>query len=146
VSDAPEFRWPLRVYIEDTDAGGIVYYVNYLKYMERARTEYLRGLGYAKNDFGGATAAADAPKIFTADFMFVVHSVAVRYRKPARLDDELHATARIVERGAAQLRFEQRILRGAEELCGGEVRVACVDRQTMKPRRMPEHLLAALVR
>jgi tol-pal system-associated acyl-CoA thioesterase len=143
VRGTPEFRWPLRVYIEDTDAGGIVYYVNYLKYMERARTEYLRGLGYAKNDFGGGP---DAPKIFTEDFMFVVHSVTVRYRKPARLDDELLATARIVERGAAQLRFEQRILRGAEELCGGEVKVACVDRHTMKPRRMPEALLAALVR
>jgi tol-pal system-associated acyl-CoA thioesterase len=142
VSADPEFRWPLRVYIEDTDAGGIVYYVNYLKYMERARTEYLRGLGYAKNDFGGDVGAA--PRIFTEDFMFVVHSVAVRYRKPARLDDELQATARIVERGAAQLRFEQRILRGAEELCGGEVKVACVDRHTMKPRRMPQDLLAAL--
>jgi 4-hydroxybenzoyl-CoA thioesterase len=145
VSDGPEFRWPLRVYIEDTDAGGIVYYVNYLKYMERARTEYLRGLGYAKNDFSGVDAGA-APALFTEDFMFVVHSVAVRYRRPARLDDELQATARIVERGAAQLRFEQRILRGAEELCGGEVKVACVDRHTMKPRRMPSNLLAALVR
>lgn len=145
MSEGPEFRWPLRVYIEDTDAGGIVYYVNYLKYMERARTEYLRGLGYAKNDFGGVD-AGEAPRIFTEDFMFVVHSVSVRYRRPARLDDELQATARIVERGAAQLRFEQRILRGAEELCGGEVKVACVDRHTMKPRRLPANLLAALVR
>jgi 4-hydroxybenzoyl-CoA thioesterase len=150
VTGYPEFRWPLRVYIEDTDAGGIVYYVNYLKFMERARTEYLRGLGYAKNDFGGPDVrAADTgrePKIFTEDYMFVVHSVAVRYRRPARLDDELQATARIVERGAAQLRFEQRILRGGEELCGGEVKVACVDRHTMKPRRMPAELLAALAR
>jgi tol-pal system-associated acyl-CoA thioesterase len=146
VSNSPEFHWPVRVYIEDTDAGGIVYYVNYLKYMERARTEYLRGLGYAKNDFGAAAGAGDAPKIFTEDFMFVVHSVSVRYRKPARLDDELQATARIVEHGAAQLRFEQRILRGAEELCGGEVKVACVDRHTMKPRRMPGSLVAAVER
>lgn len=143
MSGSPEFRWPVRVYIEDTDAGGIVYYVNYLKYMERARTEYLRGIGYAKNDFGGVD-AGDTPRIFTEDFMFVVHSVSVRYRRPARLDDELQATARIVDRGAAQLLFEQRILRGAEELCGGEVKVACVDRHTMKPRRMPAHLLAAL--
>lgn len=138
--DAPEFRWPLRVYIEDTDAGGIVYYVNYLRFMERARTEYFRSFGYGKNVFELADGAA--PKIFTEDFMFVVHSVAVRYRRPARLDDELIATARIVERGAAQLRFEQRILRGDEELCGGEVGVACVDRRSMKPRRMPESLLA----
>lgn len=138
----PEFRWPLRVYIEDTDAGGIVYYVNYLKFMERARTEYFRSFGYGKNEFGQD--AAGAPKIFTEDFMFVVHSVAVRYRRPARLDDELIATARLLERGAAQLRFEQRILRGDEELCGGEVGVACVDRRSMKPRRMPDALLARL--
>lgn len=140
MATAPEFRWPLRVYIEDTDAGGIVYYVNYLKYMERARTEYLRSFGYGKNDFAGAA----APRIFTEEFMFVVHSVAVRYKKPARLDDELLATARIIERGAAQLRFEQRILRGDEELCGGEVNVACVDRRTFKPRRIPAALLSSV--
>lgn len=145
--DAPEFRWPLRVYIEDTDAGGIVYYVNYLKFMERARTEYFRSFGYGKNVFERAeegAAGVGQPKIFTEDFMFVVHSVAARYRRPARLDDELIATARVIERGAAQLRFEQRILRGDELLCGGEVGVACVDRRSMKPRRIPDELLAHL--
>lgn len=127
-----EFHCPVRVYIEDTDAGGIVYYVNYLKYMERARTEFMRELGYAKAG------------IFAADMMFVVHSVEVRYQVPARLDDELTATARIIDIGAAQLLFEQRILRGAEELCGGRVRIVGVDRHTMKPRRLPKSLLAAL--
>jgi len=127
-----EFSCPIRVYIEDTDAGGIVYYVNYLKFMERARTEFMRSFGYGKR--------------FVAEenLMFVVHSVDVRYQRPARLDDELTATARIADSGAAQLLFEQRILRGAEVLCGGTVRVACVDKETLKPRRIPKSLLAAL--
>lgn len=129
---ATEFHWPLRVYIEDTDAGGIVYYINYLKYMERARTEMLRNFGFDKNF------------IFSAELMFVVRAADIRYRAPARLDDDLIATARVAEYGAAQMNFEQRILRGADELCGGHVNVACVDRATMKPRRMPKSLLAVL--
>jgi 4-hydroxybenzoyl-CoA thioesterase len=129
---ATEFGWPLRVYIEDTDAGGIVFYVNYLKYMERARTEMLRSVGFDKNT------------IFSEALMFVVRSVDVCYRLPARLDDELIATARIVESRAAQLTFEQRILRGAEEICGGRINVACVDRSTVKPKRIPKTLLVAL--
>ena len=80
---AAEFSIKLRVYIEDTDAGGIVYYVNYLKFMERARTEFMRAQGFGK-DF-----------IFNHDLMFVVREVALKYRGPARLDDELQATARI---------------------------------------------------
>lgn len=143
-----EFRWPLRVYIEDTDAGGVVFYVNYLKYMERARTEYLRALGFAKNSFDENNAGVEG--IFTEQFMFVVHAVAVDYHKPARLDDELFATARILSTGAAQMRFEQRILRGSNSLsgeavlCSGEVKIVCVDRRTFKPRRIPTELLAAL--
>lgn len=126
------FSMPVRVYIEDTDAGGIVYYVNYLKYMERARTEFMRAQGFDKRF------------IFTADLMFVVHSVEVQYLRPARLDDELQVTAEIVENGAAQLLFEQRILRAADEVCSGRVRVACVDVTTLKPRRIPRNLLTAL--
>jgi tol-pal system-associated acyl-CoA thioesterase len=127
-----EFGCPVRVYIEDTDAGGIVYYVNYLKYMERARTEFMRQLGYDKNF------------IFSTDKMFVVHTADIRYHKPARLDDELTAMARIAESGAAQLVFAQRVVRGGEDLCSGRVRIVCVDRQTLKPRRIPGTLLAAL--
>jgi tol-pal system-associated acyl-CoA thioesterase len=143
-----EFRWPLRVYIEDTDAGGIVYYVNYLKYMERARTEYLRCFGFEKTGFekaGFEKNSFDNKSIFTEDLMFVVHAVSAHYHRPARLDDELIATARILARGAAQLRFEQRILRGSEELCSGEVKIVCVDRRTFKPRRIPSALLDALL-
>lgn len=131
-STAAEFRWPLRVYIEDTDAGGIVFYVNYLKYMERARTEFMRAHGY------------DKAAVFSENLMFVVRSVSVDYRRPARLDDELIATAKVVEYGKAQLTFEQRILRGDEELCGGRVNIACVECETMRPARIPEELLSSL--
>ena len=127
-----EFSWPLRVYIEDTDAGGIVFYANYLKYMERARTELLRSVGFDKN------------YVFGEALMFVVRSLDVRYRLPARLDDELIATARIVETRAAQLKFEQRILRGADVVCEGHVNVVCVDRASLKPSRIPQMLLAVL--
>jgi tol-pal system-associated acyl-CoA thioesterase len=132
-----EFRWPLRVYIEDTDAGGIVFYVNYLKYMERARTEFMRKYGYDK-------AALLSESKASADLMFVVRNLAIDYRRPAKLDDELIATARVVEYRSAQLTFEQRILRGDEELCGGRVNIACVDRISVKPKRIPEELFVAL--
>ncbi len=133
MSNSPtEFRWPLRVYIEDTDAGGIVFYVNYLKYMERARTELMRAHGY------------DKAAVFSVDLMFVVRGVDVNYRRPAQLDDELVATAKVIEYGKAQLTFEQRILRADEELCGGRVNIACVERGSMKPARIPEALLACL--
>lgn len=129
---ATEFHWPLRVYIEDTDAGGIVFYVNYLKFMERARTEFMRAHGY------------DKAAVFSTNLMFVVRDIAVDYRRSATLDDELIATARIVAWRAAQLTFEQRILRGDEELCGGRVNIVCVDRVTLKPKPIPEELLNCL--
>ena len=127
-----EFQMPLRIYIEDTDAGGIVYYVNYLKFMERARTEMLRACGFGK------------AALFDDELMFVVRAIDAQYLLPARLDDELIVTAKICERGAAQLLFEQRILRAAETLCSGVVHVVCVDRKTMKPRRLPPSVVAAL--
>jgi 4-hydroxybenzoyl-CoA thioesterase len=129
---ATEFSHKLRVYIEDTDAGGIVYYVNYLKYMERARTEFMRSLGYDKH------------YIFNSDLMFVVRDLAVRYMLPARLDDELQATAAITRPRAAGMVFRQRILRGADVLAQGELTIACVDRSSLKPRRLPEEMLQRL--
>ena len=111
-----EFSHKLRVYIEDTDAGGIVYYVNYLKFMERARTEFMRSLGYDKNI------------IFSTDLMFVVRDVAVSYLQPARLDDELTATAVIVKLRGAAIIFRQSVLRGEDLLATGEITIACVDR------------------
>ena len=127
-----EFSHKLRVYIEDTDAGGIVYYVNYLKFMERARTEFMRSLGYGKNS------------IFNYDLMFVVRDVAVTYMLPARLDDELEATASIARLRGAGIVFHQSVRRGDEVLARGEVTIACVDRAEMKPRRLPPEMAARL--
>jgi len=127
-----EFSLPLRVYIEDTDAGGIVYYVNYLKFMERARTEFMRSLGFGKN------------YIFNHDLMFVVRDVAVHYRGPARLDDELRATAGIGRLGGASMVLHQQVCRGEEVLVQGDVTIACVDRGGVKPRRMPADMMDTL--
>jgi tol-pal system-associated acyl-CoA thioesterase len=127
-----EFSHKLRVYIEDTDAGGIVYYVNYLKFMERARTEFMRSLGYGKNS------------IFNYNLMFVVRDVAVTYMLPARLDDELEATASIARLRGAGIVFHQSVRRGDEVLARGEVTIACVDRAEMKPRRLPPEMAARL--
>ncbi|MGB0379501.1 MAG: tol-pal system-associated acyl-CoA thioesterase [Luminiphilus sp.] len=123
-----EFSLPIRVYIEDTDAGGIVYYVNYLKYFERARTEYMRARGY------------DKPAFLGEDSLFVVTHADVRYRLPARLDDALRATAFLVSIGAATLTFEQRVYRNQECLVAGEIRIALVDKISGKPKRLPATL------
>ena len=129
---AGEFSVAIRVYIEDTDAGGIVYYVNYLKFMERARTELMRSLGFGKN------------YIFNHELMFVVTDVAVHYARPATLDDELRVTARLGRLRGASMVMQQRVLRGAEVLAEGEVTIACVDRAGVKPRRLPADMVATL--
>jgi tol-pal system-associated acyl-CoA thioesterase len=129
---AGEFSCDLRVYIEDTDAGGIVYYVNYLKFMERARTEFMRSLGFGKD------------YIFNHDLMFVVRDVTLQYLAPATLDDALRATAGVSRLGGASMVFTQAVTRGHEVLVTGEVTVACVDRSGVKPRRLPADMAAAL--
>ncbi|MDG1065960.1 MAG: tol-pal system-associated acyl-CoA thioesterase [Luminiphilus sp.] len=123
-----EFSLPVRVYIEDTDAGGIVYYVNYLKYFERARTEYMRSLGYDKPAFPGD------------DLMFVVSEANVSYQSPARLDESITVTARITNTGAATLTFAQTVLRGATCLVNGQVTLALVNSEDGRPRRLPATL------
>jgi 4-hydroxybenzoyl-CoA thioesterase len=120
-----QFSMPLRVYIEDTDAGGIVYYVNYLKYMERSRTEFLRSLGYHK------------PAILDGGLLLVVHAAQINYRRSARLDDQLHITAQIEKLARTYIEFKQQVLRGDELLCEGLIRIACVDATTMKPSALP---------
>jgi tol-pal system-associated acyl-CoA thioesterase len=127
-----EFSHKLRVYIEDTDAGGIVYYVNYLKFMERARTEFMRALGYDKNT------------IFNADLMFVVRDIAVTYMLPARLDDEVVATASLLRLRGATMVFHQRVCRAHEVLAEGQVTIACVGRGSLKPRRLPSAMMGRL--
>lgn len=132
----PEFHCPVRVYIEDTDAGGIVYYVNYLKFMERARTEFLRDLGF--EHYLNQNMSTDE------DFMFVVRGAEIRYFQPARMDDALTITAQIKSLGRASLVFHQEVRRGSTTLTTGNIDVACVKRSDMKPRALPERLLALL--
>jgi 4-hydroxybenzoyl-CoA thioesterase len=126
------FSIPIRVYIEDTDTGGIVYYVNYLKFMERSRTEFLRSLGYHK------------PAILEGGLLLVVHAAEVNYRRSARLDDELQATTVITKLARTYVEFQQQILRNGELLCEGLVRVACVDSKSMRPCAIPEPMHAQL--
>lgn len=120
-----EFVLPVRVYVEDTDAGGIVYYVNYLKYMERARTEWFRARGFEK------------PALFRDDLMFVVHSLTIDYRKPAVLDDTLTVTAEVLRAGRTFFLMRQSVLRGDELLCQADVKVACVSRSGLRPSAIP---------
>jgi tol-pal system-associated acyl-CoA thioesterase len=106
--------------------------VNYLKFMERARTEFMRSLGL------------DRQAIFNDALMFVVGGIALDYRAPARLDEDLHATASVTRLGGASLELWQRVRRGSEVLVEGTVTIACVDPATLKPRRIPRDMLAKL--
>ena len=119
-----EFSLPIRVYIEDTDAGGIVYYVNYLKYLERARTELMRTLDLER------AAVSDA------GWNFVVSDVSLSYKEPARLDDQLHATAVISAVGGATVTFHQTVRRDDAVLVAGDIQIACIDRETGRPTRL----------
>jgi acyl-CoA thioester hydrolase len=134
---ASPFRWPVRVYWEDTDAGGIVFYANYLKFFERARTEWLRSLGIEQGALREATGG-----------MFIVGETAVRYHRPARLDDELLVTAAVQETGRASLIIVQQALlpRNDSLLCDGTIRIGWVDSRTLKPARIPPTILEALNR
>ncbi|MBU0538190.1 MAG: tol-pal system-associated acyl-CoA thioesterase [Gammaproteobacteria bacterium] len=127
-----EFKLPLRVYMEDTDAGGIVFYVNYLKFFERARTEYMRALGFHKAAF------------IDDSLMFVVTNLTTKYLRPAKLDEQLIVTATVIAAAKASLSFEQQVYRGNEVLCKAQVSLACVDKVTLKPKRIPEALLSVL--
>ena len=126
---AQPFRWQIRVYYEDTDAAGIVYYANFLRFFERARTEWLRALGVSQQRL----AAEEG-------LQFVVVQADVSFVKPARLDDALVATAAIAERARSFLTFAQELLRGDELLARARVKVACVDRSSLAPRRLPDWL------
>jgi acyl-CoA thioester hydrolase len=135
------FTHRVRVYWEDTDAGGIVFYANYLKFLERARTEWLRALGISqrtlKEDTGG---------------MFVVSATDVRYLRPARLDDELLVTATLAEAGRASLIIDQQALSATERgtdgqpllLCAGRIRIGWVDAASLRPGRIPASILQSL--
>ena len=129
------FFWPVRVYYEDTDWGGVVYHANYLRFLERARTEWLRALGFAQP----ALAAGH-------QVVFVVRSLSVDFLKPARFDDVLEVSIELHDVGASRIRMSQRVRRGEETLVAARVEIACVNTVTFKPVRIPSSLSALLVR
>ena len=135
MSAAGVFAWPVRVYWEDTDAGGIVFYANYLKFFERARTEWLRSLGIGQRELRERTGG-----------MFVVSETSVRYLQPARLDDELLVTAELQEAGRASMVIAQRALLqpAGAVLATGSIRIGWVEAATLRPARIPANILEAL--
>jgi acyl-CoA thioester hydrolase len=130
---ADVFQHPVRVYWEDTDAGGVVFYANYLKFFERARTEWLRGLGFEQQALREQTGA-----------IFVVADTRVRYQRPARLDDLLAVTVQLRHAGKASLHIAQQAWRGNQLLAEGEIRIGCVDQGTFRPTRIPTAILERL--
>lgn len=127
---AKAHRWPVRVYYEDTDAGGVVFYANYLKFMERARTEWLRSMGVAQQELALAEG-----------ILFVVSELDMQYLKPARLDDAILIETLVTHAGRASLNFAQRAVKNMQVLAQGTVRVGCVDAQRLKPTALPVTLL-----
>jgi acyl-CoA thioester hydrolase len=128
-----KFIWPIRVYYEDTDAGGVVFYANYLKFFERARTEMLRAMGYEQDEL-----------IANEGIIFVVRSVQVDYLIPARFNELLQVSAEVTLAKKASLVFEQLITRCGDVLCTSIIRIACLDANTMRPKAIPENLLELL--
>jgi acyl-CoA thioester hydrolase len=127
------FYWPVRVYYEDTDAGGVVFYANYLKFFERARTEMLRAMGFEQDRL-----------IADEGILFVVRSVQIDYLQPARFNEQINVSAVVTLAKKASLIFEQKITRGSELLCTGMIRIACLDSTTMRPKAIPDILLGQL--
>lgn len=131
------FSWPIRVYYEDTDAGGIVFYANYLKFFERARTEWLRSLGYSQHTL------AD-----TLDLLFVVKKVEIEYHAPAKLDDELKLIVAVERVGGASMQVRQEAWRVKGEelalLAAGTVTVVCVGKENLRPCPIPDTIRTKL--
>jgi len=130
------FEWSIRVYYEDTDAGGIVYYANYLKFFERARTEYLRSKGFEQDQLR-----------VQAQILFAVTEVHIKYQKPARFNDMLMVRSEVVKLRKAAMTFQQSI-HSVEDpgatLCTAEVGIACLQEQTLRPARIPKAVCEAL--
>ena len=128
-----KFIWPVRVYYEDTDAGGVVFYANYLKFFERARTEMLRAAGFEQDEL-----------IVKEGVLFAVRSVQVDYLLPARFNEQILVSAEVILAKKASITFEQLITRGDDLLCTSMSRIACLDAKTMRPKAIPENLLELL--
>ena len=129
-----QFEWNIRVYYEDTDAGGIVFYANYLKFFERARTEWLRASGIHQQQM-----SADHQR------MFVVKATAVEYHAPARLDDELKLTVVVEKLGRASVHFIQEAWCGERLLATGKIKVGCVDTHAVRPAAIPADVMAKVM-
>jgi acyl-CoA thioester hydrolase len=128
-----EFDWPVRVYYEDTDSGGVVYHSQYLNFMERARTEWLRALGFEQDQLRTEN-----------KLLFAVHSMQITYRKPARFNDALLIKSRLHKASGASMQFEQNIYRGEELLCEASVRIACLDAESFRPKSIPPFILTEM--
>jgi acyl-CoA thioester hydrolase len=129
----PRFSWPTRIYWEDTDAGGVVYHARYVAFMDRARTEWMRALGFGQ----------ERTRI-EHGLVFAVRSMTMEFLKPARLDDALQVSARLVQCKRASMVFEQAVCRGDETLLTAQVKIAALDASTFKPRGMDDALHAVL--
>jgi len=127
------FKWPIRVYWEDTDAGGIVFYATYLKFFERTRTEWFRSSGIEQQQLKETTGG-----------MFVVAETTLRYLRPARLDDELTVTAQLQESGRAAMTIYQQVCLGNTLLCEGTIRIGWVDAASLQPGRIPQNIIERL--
>ncbi len=123
------FEWPLRIYFEDTDAGGIVYHANYLKFMERARTEWLRNLGFEQNDLASEFRIA-----------FVVSKIAIDYLIPARFNDSIVVCSRVERLKRMSIEFEQNVKSSDKTLTRARVKVGCIDTQSYRPREIPRKI------
>lgn len=121
------FSLPVRIYFEDTDSGGVVYHSNYLKFMERARTEWLRSLGIDQRHLKN-----------TEHIMFVVHRIDIQYKLPARFNDDLIVKSELVDIGSSTIMFKQMIYRNNDMLIDATVDVACIDSEKFKPVRIPK--------
>jgi acyl-CoA thioester hydrolase len=133
LTPSKEFLFGIRVYYEDTDAGGVVFYANYLKFFERARTEWLRELGFNQSRMADTEAR-----------MFVVAGLDIDYRKPARLDDQLLIRSRVTRLGRASIHFAQRAERSGELLAESNIQICCVDTAKLRPAEIPTDLRAQL--
>jgi acyl-CoA thioester hydrolase len=131
------FQWEVRVYYEDTDSGGVVYYANYLRFMERARTEWMRSLGFEQDRL-----------LEEYGILFAVRSATIDYLRPARFNDRLDVTVDIHQRGRASLTLGQAVLRhgdSAGPLCTGTMKIACIEAATFRPQPIPDSILKEIV-
>ena len=131
-----EFQWQVRVYYEDTDSGGVVYYANYLRFMERARTEWMREMGFEQDRL-----------LQDAGLLFAVRSANLEYTAPARFNDLLDVTVALQRRGRASLTLQQEVTRHRQPrdvLCSARVKIACLDAATFRPRPLPDFIVKEL--